>query len=435
MYLVMGFFSVKRAEVPKRVHVPELRYESPVEIDLADEQADWSSSEFRGYRRLSWGTVMEGMDPYRDIGHVRAYPPFGAIGFFPFSAPWRLRGVGSTIYFSTGFAFALLMAWAWSWGAGEKGGARFGRFALLFIMLAPLSMNCLARCSSQMLVLGPVAVGTAWLTQGRRPVWAGALLGLAASFKVLPGIFGVYLIATRQWRALAGMAIGGVFCTVFLSMLVFGPQRAWDLHKSWFEVVIVPYSSGDINTIVGNSFREGNQAMTATAHRYLRDLPVMVGSKYTERERREMRINVANLDEDTIGRGLRVVKIGILAGFILLWALATPGSVAGKAVLAASPALGMLLLSEISTVTHHVMVILPPAALMVAGLDSGQRAARRWLWLIPGWFVTMVLVGVAKVFGPLFFFTALCTAATVHVALADRQRAGDSAVDSAETTG
>lgn len=427
IFLIMGFFAVKRAEVPKRWHAPVLNYESPVDIDYGDDpQADYSSSEFRGFRRISWAVVVKGLDPYRDLDHIRAYPPFFGIAFFPFAAPWRLMGVGGALMYATGFALALLAAWAWSGVGAADGKPRFGRFAMLFFLTLPLVLNILARSSSQMIVVGPLALGCAWLARGRRPVAAGALLGFAAAFKVLPGLFGVYLLATRQWRALGAMAGAGVLCWIVVPALVFGPGRAVELHRSWIELVVAPYGQGEVTAIVGNPFRESNQSFTAAANRYLRDITVMAGSKYTESGRTEQQVNFVSLSEETLRAGLRVAKVGILGGLIFLWAFTRRAGGAGRAVLAVSPALGLLLLSEISTTTHHALLALPLAALLTAALDRDLPAARRWLWLLPGWGAILLATATVKYRSPLFLATALLAAATLHIALADRRGLAES---------
>lgn len=61
------------------------------------------------------------------------------------------------------------------------------------------------------LVAGDVLFGVA---RGRR--WAGAGIGLATAIKLTPGVFILYLLVTRRWRA-AGTAIGAATAATLLS--------------------------------------------------------------------------------------------------------------------------------------------------------------------------------------------------------------------------
>ncbi len=121
--VALGAQTVVRAEIPKERRVERLRYTSPVPIgSRQDEQAVYHSSEFQGFRALSWGAVVEDLDQYTDL-HTRGYPPFFAIAFFPFALFWRCPGVGSTLFFLTGYGGGLLAAWClarWHRRKGER---------------------------------------------------------------------------------------------------------------------------------------------------------------------------------------------------------------------------------------------------------------------------------------------------------------------------
>lgn len=60
----------------------------------------------------------------------------------------------------------------------------------------------------------------------RRPSrWQGAMVGLATSFKLIPGIFIVYLICTRRWRA-ACVAAGSFAATIAVGWVAM-PGGSW----------------------------------------------------------------------------------------------------------------------------------------------------------------------------------------------------------------
>ncbi|PFG15690.1 alpha-1,2-mannosyltransferase [Propionicimonas paludicola] len=60
------------------------------------------------------------------------------------------------------------------------------------------------------------------------PRWRGLLTGLAAAIKLTPGIFLVYFLLTRQWRAAVNAAVGGLVATAIGFAVLPGPSwRYW----------------------------------------------------------------------------------------------------------------------------------------------------------------------------------------------------------------
>jgi hypothetical protein len=415
-FLGVGVDAVIRAELPKKKFVTRLNYISPTEIaEDRDWQAQWRSSEFRGFRIIAWGELMEGIDPYR-LEHVRAYPPFFGIAFFPFAVLWTIPFAGSALFFAVSFLFALAAAWCCGAWANE-GQPRFGVFALTFILLAPLALDVMARCESDMLVLFPIAAAFYWLARGEKKFRAGALLGFAAAFKVLPGLFGLYLLFTRQWRALGGMIFAGLVCTAVLPVLVFGPQRAWRLHVSWYERVVAPYQSGLTTRFIGDPYRPSNQSLTSAFNRLLRPLP-------RDASKGERNINLLSFSPGAVSALVKSLQLIVALGLILLWALCGRGRDAkSAAVLMAAVASGILLLSEVSLTTHHVLLILPLAVILVRMLVLEDQAAARWGWALVVYLLALLGVAIQpiKPFAPLLPATAALLLACAALALRDRQ--------------
>ena len=425
-FVVMGILTIWRAEVPRSKLVAELKYSSPIEIgESRDAQAVWHSSEFRAFRIVSWGAVMEGKDPYRDLGNVRAYPPFFGIAFFPFAVFWKIPGAGSALFFVTSFAFALLSARCCSRCLAGDGKGRFGLFALAFILLAPLALDVMARCESDMLILLPIAAAFLWIVQGRNAFRAGALLGFAASFKVLPGLFGVYLICTRQWRALLGMICAGIVCMGVLPLLVWGPKRTLGLHQSWYEVVVAPYHGGGAGAIIGNAYRPSNQSLTAGLNRLLRPLPIKErGSDDADSGQAcDRNVSILSLPKKVVALLVKSLQLLVGVGLVALWAMAGRGrSAKAAAILMAAAAPGILLLSEVSLTTHHVLLFLPLAAIIARIVELDDSVAKRWEWVI--WVYLLAVLGVAipfaKSYTPLLPATAAALWACAAIALRDR---------------
>jgi len=427
-FLGVGLNAVIRAELPQKRFVPRLQYASPTQIaEDRDSQAQWRSSEFRGFRTIAWGEMMEGMDPYKDLRHVRAYPPFFGIVFFPFAVLWKIPFAGSALFFAVSFAFALAAAWfcsAWANDGGTTGApgtahGRFGVFALAFILLAPLALDVMVRCESDMLVLFPVAAAFYWLLRGEKKFRAGALLGFAAAFKVLPGLFGVYLLFTRRWRALGGMIAAGVVCTAVLPVLLWGPERAWRLHLSWYERVVAPYRSGQTTKFIGDPYRPSNQSLTAAFNRLLRPLPMDVSKG-------ERNINLLSLSPAAVSALARALQGFVALGLALLWALCGRGRDAkSAAILMAAVAPGIMLLSEVSLTSHHVLLILPVAVILARITVLEDAAAARWGWVLVVYLLALLGVAIQplKPYTPLLPAAVALLLACAAIAFRDR-RAG-----------
>jgi len=375
--LSIGVSAVTRAEIPRKILVPELRYDSPMQIGGAkDTQAEYGSSEFREFRALGWGTVVKDLDPYADYRHVRAYPPFFGIAFFPFSVFWRWPGVGSGLFFLVGYLGGLLAAWVlavWWQPQGQK--VKFGLFALNWILLAPFIGSVLARCETDMLVITPVAVALMFFAQGRRRFTAGALLGFAASFKVLPALFGVYLLCQRRWRCLSGMVAGGLVCTVLMSAVVWGPSGAFEKHMSWYRHIIAPYRTEGARGFIGRPYRSTNQSLTAAIHRFL--TPIRAGKDDDTRM-----VNVLNLSPEQADRIASVLCGAVGLGLVALWVICRrkEETAAVRAAAFATVPLGILLLSGVSLTTHHVNLVVPCGVIIACAVGLRDEAGQRWLW-------------------------------------------------------
>jgi len=418
---LLGIDAVVRAEFPKEVYVERLRYESPTWMGRRqDTQAKYHSSEFQQFRGLSWGAVREGLDEYADFGHIRAYPPFFALAFFPFAFFWRIRGLGSALFFATGYAGGLLTAW-WlaRWWQRRDHPPSFGLFALTWLIMTPFVGAVLGRCETDMLVVVPLAAALLLMARKEKETLAGSLLGFAASFKVLPGLFGVYLLCQRRWRAAAGMVLGGLLFTVVLPVLVWNPEGAWRRHVSWYRHVVAPYHTGGATAVIGRPYRSTNQSLTAAVHRFL--TPIRAGKRDDMR-----RVNVASLPSATAARiasGLRaLVALGLLALWLLCWrGQQTP---AQRAALFATVPLGTLLLSEVSLTTHHVTLIIPIAVILARSICLGDSCSRRVLWCV-ALALLVCTVGVSKtvhLLSPFLLATLILLGALLAIVIGDYLR-------------
>jgi hypothetical protein len=213
------------------------------------------------------------------------------------------------------------------------------------------------------------------------------------------------------------MIFAAVVCTAVLPVLVFGPQRAWSLHVSWYERVVAPYQSGQTMRFIGDPYRPSNQSLTAAFNRLLRPLP-------RDASKGERNINLPSLSPKAVSALVKSLQLIVALGLILLWALCGRGRDAkSAAVLMAAVAPGILLLSEVSLTTHHVLLILPLAVILVRMLVLEDEAAARWGWVLVVYLLALLGVAIQpiKPFAPLLPATAVLLLACAALALRDRQ--------------
>jgi hypothetical protein len=384
------------------------------------------SSEFREFRDIIQVSVVENKNHYVEIAHLRAYPPFFAIfwapyGLFPLGQlPEPARPLaGSTlsqkIQIGLSAAFVLLLLTALTvWAArcimlaglsrtepkgacpagarepgSEEGGSGWCASALLGVLSGGLMINAIVRCETDMFVVMLVA-GAMYLMFVRERQWSsGALLGIAAAFKLTPGLFGVYLLCRRKWGALGGMVAAGFACSVILPAVVWGPEGAYDRTRSWVEKVIVPYSRQGPETFIPEAYRRANQSLRAAVTRYLTRYDV--GS-----DRRVRHVNVADLRPQTVQKiafGLKAIILGLL---LAAWILPSPGREGdlGPVLFALVPT-GMLLISDVSVGGHLAILAVPFGTLAAFCFrHAGEPLGRTVSWGVLAGFVAASLIAV-----------------------------------------
>ncbi len=169
-----------------------------------------------GVYRLAGSTLATGGDIYQLPGSLPfLYPPFAAVLAVPLAAvPQAVVEVGWTIAGAlaiiailhrcglTGWVLSLVATATMLWVTPVSQTLAFGQVgiflvALVFLDLAP----------------GPR------LLPGRRLLPEGVLTGIAAAVKLTPGLFLIYLLAVRKWRAAIGCAVSGAAVTLLSFVL------------------------------------------------------------------------------------------------------------------------------------------------------------------------------------------------------------------------
>ncbi len=161
------------------------------------------------------------------------YPPFAALTMLPMAVvPWW----AAIVVHMTATAAATMAALYWLLNpmARRRGWDRWLTIAAagaLTMVFEPWGSN-FAFGQVNMLLVGLVAADLLVLVgSGRRA--AGVLIGLATAIKLTPGIFIVYLVVTRRWRAAAVASACAAAATLLTVVVAPQASREFWTHALW----------------------------------------------------------------------------------------------------------------------------------------------------------------------------------------------------------
>ncbi len=142
----------------------------------------------------------------------------------------------------------------------------------------------------------------------RAPIRAGLWLGLATVFKLLPGLFMVWLLMKRQWKALGAMVVTVLVIAVVPPLIAFGPRDTLAYHRQWWNCNIHGAAArGMVDTEARSHFIDHrNQSIPAVLARLL----------WSEHPHR-FAWQPLTLDEQTCRRLSLALTFGLLV--VLVW--------------------------------------------------------------------------------------------------------------------
>lgn len=147
------------------------------------------------------------------------------------------------------------------------------------------------------LFIAALVIGAGWCLVTERRFLCGFLIAVAACIKVTPGLWGLYLLYRRDWRALAGCAIGAALFFELIPSAALGFEMNHTLLDRWRAHVIDAFvGDGDVDSV------GMNQSLTAVTNRLLGHTSVLP----------EDRVNLAELDDDVIQYIQRLLSVFIL---------------------------------------------------------------------------------------------------------------------------
>ncbi|MGV1035569.1 MAG: glycosyltransferase 87 family protein [Candidatus Nanopelagicales bacterium] len=189
-----------------------------------------AASDFDVYRQ-GGRVLLHGGSLYADVsvGSLDlpfTYPPFAAVFFLPFALLPAKVALG--IWSLLNLAALATISWLTAARIPTIAGVSAPKFATweiavgVFIvanLMEPITENFWLGQANLLVVL---AIMFDTLHKSR---WTGLLTGVAAGFKITPGLFIVFMLVTRRW-ADAARATAGLGLTVAIGAL-FGPAQEW----------------------------------------------------------------------------------------------------------------------------------------------------------------------------------------------------------------
>jgi hypothetical protein len=307
-----------------------------------------------------WQPQLLALEQGEDISRRFAYPnpPVMAVLLLPLAQLPPMAAALAWFYLKVGMT---LLALRWVFALAADAGRPFPPWAQALTVLLSLRpiMGDLTHGNVNLFILFLVVAALTAYRRGR-DLLAGVVLALAASCKVTPALFLLYFLWKREWRVLAGAALG---LALFLwpgpvPSMYLGFRENQQQLVSWYREMVFPY------VVEGKVTSEyANQSLPGAVYRLATSSPSVVtypDNVYTPAQ-------YDNVLALTRGQARWVVK-GCLALFALLAAAAcrTPTPPRQGWRLAAEfslVVLGMLLFSERTWKHHCVTLVLPFAGL------------------------------------------------------------------------
>jgi alpha-1,2-mannosyltransferase len=161
------------------------------------------------------------------------YPPFAAIVMLPMAfTPWHLAIVLTCIACLA--ATGALLYWLFDPIARRQGWVRWYAFGIALILAAafePLRETFLFGQVNMFLVV--LVAADLLLLVGRGSRFAGVAIGLATAIKLTPGIFIIYLLVTKRWRAALVAAGTAAAATIFAAAVIPDISRVFWTDALW----------------------------------------------------------------------------------------------------------------------------------------------------------------------------------------------------------
>jgi alpha-1,2-mannosyltransferase len=184
-------------------------------------------------RYWAWGhgEIYDYLKPGTKYGFT--YPPFAMLAMLPMAVlPWPV--VFTVSWIASAAVILVLIAWLFGPAVRRQGWPL--RFALTIALILALALEPVNQTISfgqvnMFLVILVVADFVLLVRPGRR--WAGVGVGLATAIKLTPGIFIVYLLLARRFRAAAVAGVTFAAATVLAMAVAPDASREYWTEALW----------------------------------------------------------------------------------------------------------------------------------------------------------------------------------------------------------
>lgn len=309
---------------------------------------------------MNWWATGEPLYDYSQPDLVQGelyftYPPLGALLLSPF-ALLRLDATVTIFTVLTVLAVAVTTRWLVDPVIARHNLPRvFTRTVAVLLVLAVESTRETITLGQINMLLVVLILADLLFAVPRNRRWAGVGVGLATALKLYPGIFIVYLLACRQWRAAVVASATAAGATLLAAAVL--PLESWRYwtHELW------------ATDRVGRTDYTGNQSLFGLIHR----------------------LTVPHEPD----RLLWLALVAVVAGYGL-WRAARAAR-AGDALTGLT--LTGLVGALISPITwpHHIYWFVPAVVVLVdAALGARPGSTRRRLWLLAGGVAMIIVYGV-----------------------------------------
>ncbi|MGC4894557.1 glycosyltransferase family 87 protein [Micromonospora sp. DT31] len=189
-------------------------------------------------RAMDWWTAGHPLYDYVQPDRVQGalyftYPPFAALLLAPF-AQLRLGVAIAAFAVLTVAGVVVTTRWLVAPVLRRHGLPHtFGLTVAVLLVLAVESTRETLTLGQINMLLVVLILGDLLFAvpQGRR--WAGVGVGVAAALKLFPGIFVLYLLAARRWRAAAVAAVTAAVATLLAAAVAPGDSWRFWTHELW----------------------------------------------------------------------------------------------------------------------------------------------------------------------------------------------------------
>ena len=269
------------------------------------------------------------------------YPPFAALTMLPMAVvPWPVAIAISLVLNAA--ASACVLYWLLGPVARRRGWSRWFTLAVAAAFAAAFEpmRETVNFGQVNMLLLALVAGDLLLLVRGGRR-WAGVLIGLATAIKLTPGLFILYLLLTRRYRAAVTASVTAAAATLFAAAVIPDASREFWTDALW------------------NTSRIGSQSFISN---------------------QSLNGFVARLDPTEPSKALWLV-LALAALGVWAWRIRRAVAVRDEFGGLALTGVAGCLVSPITWI-HHLVWLLPALALLFdRAMDSSLPARRRWRWL------------------------------------------------------